>query len=176
MKIKGFDKDLNGEGDMIDFLKDGVIEQKPGFSINDDGKAEWAVRKIAEAKEEKQRMADFYKSQLEAITSRCDQTIEYMQSLLFEYFSSVPRKATKTGIEKYALPSATLQFKPAAIDYARDEDKLLEWARSNNPDFVKVTEQASWSDIKEYIKETGELPDGVTPIEKPGKFEVKING
>ena len=58
----------------------------------------------------------------------------------------------------------------------QDEDAMLEWCKAQHPEFVRVSEKASWSDVKAYIKETGEIPDGVLPVEKPATFEVKVNG
>lgn len=149
---------------------------REGFRITDDGGAEWAMRKISEAEGELSAWKEYYAGQLSKIESRCRQTIDFMKNALADYFEQVPRHATKTGIEKYKLPSGELIRKPAGIDYQRDEDAMLEWCRTRHPEFVRVSEKASWSDVKAYIKETGEIPDGVLPVEKPAAFEVKVNG
>ena len=146
----------------------------PGFRITDDGMAEWAVRKISEAKAEKAKMQKYYAGQMRAIEERCGKTEAFFTGALMEYFNSVPRRATKTGIEKYALPSGELVRRPAGIEYRRDEDALLNWCKSEHPEFVKVKESASWSEIKAYMKETGEVPKGVTAEEKEPEFEVKV--
>lgn len=146
-----------------------------GWRIMDDSGAEYAMRKIAEARNEIASWRDYYAEQMDKIESQNRRTIDFFTAHLADYFEQVPRRATKTGIEKYKLPSGELVRKPASIDYQRDEDAMLEWCRAQHPEFVKVSEKASWSDVKAYIKETGEIPDGVMPIEKAATFEVKVN-
>lgn len=145
------------------------------FSITDDGKAEWAMRKIREAQEEYDRMATHFNAQLTAIAERRESTVSYMTQLLADYFQGVPRHVTKTGIEKYKLPSGELVMKPAGLDYKHEETALLEWCRKEHPEYIKITEKPSWSDVKAYIKSTGEIPDGVMPVETPAKFDVKVS-
>ena len=151
-------------------------QEQTGWVITDDGGAEYALKKIVEAENEMAAWKDYYAEQYAKIEARCNQTIEFMKSKLADYFEQVPRRATKTGIEKYKLPSGELVLKPAGIEYQRDEDAMLEWCKAQHPEFVRVSEKASWSDVKAYIKETGEIPDGVLPVEKPAAFEVKVNG
>lgn len=160
--------------ELDEFEDDG--QEQEGFCITDDGGAEWAMRKIAEAENEMSAWKDYYAEQYAKIETRCRQTIEFMKNKLADYFEQVPRRATKTGIEKYKLPSGELIRKPAGIEYQRDEAVMLEWCKAQHPEFIRVSEKASWSDVKAYIKETGELPDGVLPVEKPAAFEVKVNG
>lgn len=159
-----FDNDRNDQPEPI------------GWRITDDSGAEYAMRKIAEARNEIASWRDYYAEQMDKIESQNRRTIDFFTAHLSDYFEQVPRRATKTGIEKYKLPSGELVRKPASIDYQRDEDAMLEWCRAQHPEFVRVSEKASWSDVKAYIKETGELPDGVLPVEKPATFEVKVNG
>lgn len=158
-----------------DVFEDDRPEQT-GWRITDDGGAEYAMRKIAEARNEIARWRDYYAEQFDKIESQHRRTIDFFTAHLADYFEQVPRRATKTGIEKYKLPSGELVRKPAGIEYQRDEAAMLEWCKAQHPEFVRVSEKASWSDVKAYIIETGEIPDGVLPVEKPATFEVKVNG
>ena len=38
---------------------------------------------------------------------------------------------------------------------------------------VKVVRKPGWAEVKRYIKETGEIPDGVEPYETEPVFTVK---
>lgn len=145
-----------------------------GFVIENDMQAEWAMKRIQEAQQERERMAAHYKSQLEAIDRQTADRVEHLICLLADYFERVPHRATKTGIEKYKLPSGELERKPAGIDYRRDDDALLAWCRENHPDWVRVKEEPSWEEIKKQIMADGILPDGVMPVETPAKFNVKV--
>ncbi|MBO5969756.1 MAG: host-nuclease inhibitor Gam family protein [Clostridia bacterium] len=148
--------------------------ERERFAIKDDMQAEWAFTKIADAQAEIDKWTAYYEDQLKSITERNKSTILYMTQLLADYFDRVPKHTTKTGIEKYKLPCGELVRKPGGVDYQRDNAALVGWCKANKPDLVKVEETASWSAVKAYIKETGEIPDGVTLVETEPKFEVKV--
>lgn len=143
------------------------------FCIENDKQAEWALSKIAEAKAELSKWEAFYNEKLDIIRADAQSTIDYMSLLLKRYFDTQEHKVTKTGIHKYSLPSGELVLKPAALDYERDEALMLAWCEANLPEAVKVTKKASWADVKAYIKETGEIPDGVTAYETEPAFQIK---
>lgn len=161
---------MNDELEMTLDMEEG---ENKGFAIEDDRKAEWAIGKIAEARAEVERWEAYYNERLEAIKKDAQNTIDFMTDHLRRYFQTVPHKTTKTGIEKYALPSATLQLKPASIEWEKDDMALLEWCETNLPEAVKVTRKAGWAEVKAHMKATGEIPQGVTPVEKLPTFEVK---
>lgn len=143
------------------------------FRIQDDQSAEWALKKIRQAREEQVKWETFYVERLETVRQKTQETVDYMTGLLQRYFASVPHRVTRGGTEKYALPSGELICKPAGIDYERDEGALLSWCEANLPEAVKVTRKASWAEVKQYMKETGDIPEGVVPVETEPTFQVK---
>lgn len=144
-----------------------------GFRVLNDQMAEWALGKIREAKAEQEKWEAFYGAKLEQIRKDTQNTIDYMTLLLQRYFDAQERRITKTGIEKYSLPSGELIRKPAGIDYKRDDMALLAWCEAHLPEAVKVVRKPGWAEVKQYIKETGEIPDGVEPYETEPMFTVK---
>lgn len=152
------------------------------FTVTDDQKADWCVRKIAEADEELERLKDWYKRQADYAQERRDSKVAYFTGLLQEYFNMVPAHETKT-MSKYTLPSGELVMTKAKADYVKaDEEKLLSWCVTNDPELVKVTTAPKWADIKKRLatvdgrivdKETGLFVDGVEIEEKPEEFKVK---
>lgn len=148
-------------------------EQDKEFRIDSDKGAEWALTKIKEAKAEREKWEAFYNAKLEAVRAETQNTIDFMTYHLQQYFNTQEHRVTKTGIHKYSLPSGELVMKPAAVDYEKDETKMLAWCKVNLPNAVKVTEKAAWADIKAYIKETGEIPDGVTVVMTEPAFQIK---
>lgn len=144
------------------------------FVIDSDEKALWAAEKIRGARAEIEKWESFYKEQFQKIKENNEEKIVFFTSLLAGYFETVPRRKTKTGIEKYKLPGCELQYMPPKIEYVKDNLELLHWCRENAGDMIKVTEEPKWAEIKKYISESGIIPDGVTPVEGKGKFEVKI--
>lgn len=150
-----------------------LFEGGEGFRIENDQQAEWAMKKIAEARAEIEKWERFYTEKLMEVVQSEQDTVNYMTSLLMKYFDTQERRVTKTGIEKYSLPSGVLIRKPAGIKYDRDKEALLAWCEKNLPDAIKVTREASWEAVKAYIKETGEIPSGVTVGETEPTFIVK---
>ena len=148
--------------------------EKERFVIHNDQMAEWALGKIAQANADLRKWESFYKEKLEAVRKEAEGTISYMSALLQEYFDTQERRVTRSGIEKYSLPSGELVRKPGGIDYKRDEAALLAWCKANLPAAVKVTEKAGWSEVKAYIKETGEIPEGVEPYQTEAAFTVSV--
>lgn len=143
------------------------------FAIDSDQRAEWAMGKIAEAKAERAKWEAFYAGKLEAVRKDTQNTIDYMTGLLQQYFSTQEHKVTKSGIHKYALPSGELVMKPGGIDYKRDADAMLRWCEEHLPAAIKVTREAAWAEVKAYIKETGEIPEGVELVMTEPTFQIK---
>lgn len=161
------------------------LEQEERFTVTDDQKADWCLRKIAEADAELAKLTEWYERQTALAQERHDSRVAYFTGLLQEYFSTVPAHETKT-MSKYQLPSGELVLTKPKADYAKaDEEKLLSWCLTNDPDLVKVTTSPKWSDIKKRLivvdgkvadRETGMFVDGVEIEEKQGKFEAKVRG
>ena len=147
-------------------------ETREAFVIDSDEKADWAVRKIKEHMTDAERWEAFYKEQAQKIKTSAQQSIEYLSGGLYSYFATVPHRETKTQ-EKYKLPSGELVLMKEKEDFERDNGALLQWCKANHPELVRVKEEPDWNAVKAYIKETGELPEGVTPIQKPPEFKVR---
>lgn len=159
-----------------------------GFTIDDDGKADWAVTKVLEAYAERDRLlalVDEKRSELDvkeqSIKDRCDRETEYLVSQLHDYIGRVPTKKTATQ-ESYRLLSGTIVAKKPKVDVAAG-DGLLEWLCENRPELVKVDKKPDWAAVKKLVKEandgyfvlgdTGEIVEGIVKKEIPEKFEVK---
>lgn len=164
-------------------LENEVAHVDESWKIENDQQAEWALKKIHDAKAELAYWADYYKSQLDALTNRTENTVAFMTMKLSEYFRTVPHKETKTK-EKYALPSGDLVLvKPKSV-WTHDDAALLEWAKKNGrEDCVKTTEKVSWADLKKnlaesengtvYDKETGVVCEAVTASKSDPEFTIE---
>ena len=145
------------------------------FAITDDLKAKWAADQIRKKKEDLAELKRWYDAQYASAEARTTSEIGYLEGLLFEYFQQVPRRKTKTGIEKYKFPGGELVLTPAKVTYKHDDTALTAWLGQHRPDLIKVSKSPKWSEVKKAILDTGEIPDGVTPEEVAEKFEVKIS-
>src|SRR5690625_2606479 len=85
-----------------DFIEKEEFNEDEGFRVTDDGKADWAVRKIAENKQEIDRIKDFAKERIEQIkrweeseTESLENNIDFLESLLHEYLHETKQKRIK---------------------------------------------------------------------------------
>lgn len=157
-----------------------VAENRDEFIIDDDEKAEWAINKIREAKEDISTWETHYANQLQKIKDEANRTIEIMEAKLFHYFQTVPhKKAAKS--ESYRLKSGKLVLKRQEPEYEHNDDVLIPWLEANMPELVKVKKSSDWSGLKERIAfldgkafdENGEEIPGVTFTEREDIFKVE---
>ena len=169
-----------------DFIKKNSDENDE-FIIDNDEKAEWALKKIAEERKEAQRYIDVcrsmileYEEKIRKEEERLNKKTSYLESKLQEYFLSVKHKSTKTQ-KVYKLPSGTLKLRYRQPEFKRDEEKLLSWLKENKMlDFIKVKETPNWAELKKNVKisgnravaEDGQIVEGVEVIERPPVFEI----
>lgn len=158
------------------------------FTIDDDKKAEWALKKIAEEREETQRYIEVcksmileYQEKIRKEEENLNKKTSYLEFKLQQYFQSVEHKSTKTQ-KTYKLPSGTLRLKYQQPEFKRDEEKLINWLKENQlQQFVKTKETPNWVELKKNIKisgnkavsEDGQIIEGVEVIEKSPVFEIE---
>lgn len=151
------------------------------FVIDDDGKAEWALRKVLEARQERDKMIEHYNKQIEIAKERCANTEAYMSELLRQYMETVPVKQTKTQ-SSYSLPSGTIRIKNQEPEYKMDEAELTKWLADNGyGEMVKTVYKPKWGDFKKLcdvqgnavvLKETGEIVPCVEAVAREPKFVI----
>ena len=159
------------------------------FIIDSDVKAEWGLRKIREAQEERDRLlslAELERARIEAevksINDRFEHETGWIKVRLSEYFETVEHKKTKTQ-EKYQLLSGSLVRKYGGVKYVRDNDALVKWLKNNKMNqFVKTVSSPDWENLKKHttvaegnvVLDTGEVIEGVTVETQPDEFKVVI--
>lgn len=178
---------------MSEYLEDEedlITQQEMGFIPEDDGGAEWCLRKIREADTDLATMRTHYEHQLKLAQDKHDQTVAKMQGLLRKYLQKMEQdgvaKRTKTQTS-YELPTGRLIRKAGGIEYKRDKVKLLEWLKGNKmQEFIKtqVVQDPDWAGLKKGAKampdgtvifeETGEVISGVEAIQQDDTFKVEL--
>jgi hypothetical protein len=161
------------------------------FVIDNDQKADWALRKIQEERAELERLGELATAQkaeidarLSAAKERCERETGSLLELLSAYFDTVPHRKTKTQ-EQYRLLSGSLVRKLGGVDYQKDEDAMVGWMRANGyEDMVATTYKPRWAGFKRLITgdpetgvvtvtETGEVVEGIKATRAPDKFDIK---
>lgn len=164
-------------------LENEMMQADETWKIENDQQAEWALKKIHDAKAELEYWTNYYNGLIDALKGRTENTVNFMTMKLSEYFRTVPHKETKTK-ERYALPSGDLVLvKPKSV-WTHDDAALLDWAKMNGrEDCVKTTEKVSWADLKKnlaeaedgtiYDKETGVVCGAVTASKSAPEFTIE---
>ena len=133
------------------------------------------------------------KAQIEQLKARFEQKQyllkekrEKLQIQLRVLFEQVPQNETKTQ-RKVKLLNGDVVVKKPKLDFEKDIDKLLEWAKANNRDELinrKEVLSFKWADFKKRLVptdcgivdvETGETLeiDGLHAITKAEELEIK---
>jgi|SRR5690554_62263 len=168
-------------------MLDEAIEQSE-FKIDTDQKAEWALSKIREEQAEAQRLINvcnsqilYYQSELKKVQDKLENKTGNLKAMLFEYFQTVPHKATKTQ-ETYSLPSGKLKLKYPKPEYKRDDATLLKWLKERDmTDYIKVSESPKWGELKKTVQVAGdkacidgEIIDGIQVVERQPVFDIEV--
>lgn len=157
--------------------------QDTPFVVDNDQKAEWAARKIREARQDTQKWTEYYERQLSAIRRANEDTEAYFAALLADYFETVPHKATKTQ-ESYSLPSCKLVLKAQQPEFNRDEAVLCDYLdKKGRDDLVRITRRADWAALKKTLKvmedgtcvdADGEVVEGVQAFSRLPEFKIEM--
>ena len=166
------------------------IERLERFRITNDSQANWALRKIADARKKLARDQETAKAEIERIQqwlkmseSEAARTEERMTALLHEYYA--PQFQTDPKTKTYKLPSGKVQWRAQQPQFNRDDTALLAFLKSREmTDFIETKETPKWGELKKQIqvvgehvvvkdgKMAGEIIDGVEVVHRPPTFRV----
>ena len=160
------------------------METNQPFRLTDDASADWAVRKIREAREDTALWQAHFEAQMDKIKRANEETETYFTGLLAAWFQDQPKRETKT-LSRYSLPSADLVRRKQAPEFLRNDAVLADFLLGNGLDeFIERVPRPKWAELKKRCvvgpdgsvadAETGLLLQGVTAEARPDKFEVKI--
>lgn len=163
------------------------VDEETRFTVDDDQKADWALKKIKEIEKETERWTDFYEAKKKKVINANEMRKTNLLEKLRIFFQSLEmKKETKTQFS-YELPGGKLILKKGKSDFtASDKTALAELFKERKPELVKTKVEPNWAAIKKglhllednrivYISEDGEVTDvtGVELTDTPERFEVK---
>lgn len=170
-----------------------MYELNDTFVIDNDNKADWALRVIRDNQAERDRLIDIaknqieeLKAQIEEITTKYDNKSSFLKGCLAMYVKSVPRKETKTQ-ETYQLLSGKLIVKKPSQKMVPNDEALVKYLESEKlPELIKAVYKPDWAEFKKSLNivdgcvintTTGEVvPSDIIAIEDvPSTFDVKFN-
>lgn len=169
------------------------------FIIDDASKANWAIKKIAEQRRERDYFVDACKHEIERLKEKiakaeesCDNSCSFLISKLSQYMDreDVPSKETKTQVS-LKLPSGKIVRKKAKIEICdlkgntgsklKDNTELVEVAKSMGDEYISTS--VNWGELKKTLSVTadgdvinsdGEFIGCLTTHEIPPSVDIKI--
>lgn len=146
---------------------------------------DWCLKRIGELELEKSdneqmarvRIAEI-QVRLEKLNARAQFGIGFFQGKIREY-AEAHRDELITGKKKSrAFIHGSIGWrKTGGAPVKVNPESLLEWARSQpiEKGFLRIREEPAWDTIKEHVKNTGEVPNGVDlePEDEFGSFRVE---
>ena len=173
--------------ELLDYLKPNGADQEH-WVPEDDGAADWCLRKIREnesqiAKNELDAKAEVERIQrwLEAVNAPMKKDKEHFENVLREYAEQALEGKKKRSM---TLPNGKFGFRKVPPKIKQNDEALLEYAKTSAPDYVKVKESVDWAGLKKsckqdgdhYVTPDGEILPGVTVTEQGPKFYVDTKG
>lgn len=166
------------------------IQANDRFIINDESKADWALKKIAEADNEIEKLERFAEAQMRQIetwlakqTDKHLQTKEYMQSLLGEYVNMKREEDSK--FKSITLPSGNVGLRANQKKWIyKDEVVLKALEQAKLDDFIKTEKKLNKQQIKKAFEvsddkvinpDTGEVIEGIEIVGQGESLNVRLN-
>ena len=183
----------NLEENLHEFLDKGLpTDEQQGFSINNDEKADWAIRKILRLQQKNNDIKQLAELQINKIkqwqereSEGNDSSISYLTSLLEPYAKSKLDGKKKT----VKMPSGNVSFRAVSPGYFIAGNKvdgknqrLLDYVKQSDPEYLKIEESVNWSEFKDTLKSLstgqvltndGEILDFISAVEYPDAVSVK---
>lgn len=165
-------------------------QEREGFVIDDDSKANWALRKIASFIKKQKKNNELAQAEIEKIESwnkeeneKIQQDIDFFQAQLAVYATQKREEEPKN--KSWKLPNGRIKFVKQQPKWNYDDEKLLESLKGSElNDFINVKESPNKPAIKKSFAvnngvvvnpDTGEFLEGVTVEERPDQFKVEVD-
>lgn len=157
------------------------------FQIDDEQKANWALRKIKQLQEQQKENEVLAQAEMDKIETwvqqeydKAQNSIDYFQGLLAKY--AMKQREINPDFKSQKLPYGRIRFVKQRPQYKYDDDLLVEsLKKQGETELIRIKETPDKTAIKKKFvvhngglvnPETGEKVDGVKVIERDEKFEV----
>lgn len=138
-----------------------ISAENEGFVVDNDQKADWAIRKLAVIRRKQAENKAIYDAEIIRITewlstvnTALDRDALYFEAVLTPYALLQRSEGRKT----VTLPHGTLKTTAgqSRIEF-KDEFKFIEWAKVNDPALLRIKTDVDKSALKVLITEEGVL-------------------
>ena len=133
------------------------VTEKPRFIIDDLGKANWALKKIAAMRSELAGVDSLANAEIEKIKSwqikektRINMVIMNLESRIRPFAEAITAGKKKQSVN---CPNGVFGFRIKAADFEIvNDNKLLEDIKRDCPEFVRIKEEVAWGDFKKSLQ------------------------
>ena len=163
-----------------------VSETQERFKIDNLEAANWAFRKLAAIERKKKEVQELAQKEIERIKTWEQQEIsslnnskEFFEGLLTEYFA---REREKDPKFKISTPYGKVSARKQQPKWHYDDEKLVNWLLQNDKELVRTKYEPDKNGIKKKYKvvgtnvvtEDGEIVEGITIEERQEKINIKV--
>src|SRR5699024_5145336 len=176
--------------ELQEYLNEQEGTEKDTFTVDDENKANWALRKIRDLKyqiEQNNALAtaeiDKIEQWQQEVNSSAQDSIDYFQGLLAEY--AMQKKKDDPKFKTMKLPNGRFGFRKRQPKWNYDDDAVLRaLEKANLDDFIRVKKTPSKDDIKKAFDvvngkvishDTGEVIDDITVVYQDESFGLTVN-
>ena len=173
-----------------EFLDNQVEVKQERFVVDDDSKANWALGKIGELKDELESSQKLAEKEIDKVErwlakeeKRIGNEIDFFEDLLFKYALRLKNKDPKFRTK--SLPNGAIKFRKQRDKWVYDDEKLLNYLeKSEMHDLIRINKEPKKNKLREKFDisqgdklinpETGEIVDGITIEERGDKFSTEV--
>lgn len=172
------------------YLEDQDQVNTGSFVIDDEQKANWALRKIRSIKEKKQTNSDIAEAEIEKIQAwesevnhTLDNEITHFETMLTQY--ALKCRETDPKFKTLKLPYGKIGFRKQQPSWTYDTDTVLSTLKQSGlTQFIRVKEELDKANFKKAVKvhgnsvinpDTGEIIPGVTVEEREDQIKVEVD-
>jgi Bacteriophage Mu Gam like protein len=163
-------------------------QDRERYKIGGPSEADWALRKLAQARKAIQDNFDLARAEIDRITAwhehvnkPHERDVEYFEAILRNWHDEQvianPDNAEAWKKEKnktISLPAGKLSVAKNPDSVVIDEERFIPWALANKPEWVRTEYEVVKSDVKKaggVDEATGEIAPGVSVV--PGELRWK---
>jgi hypothetical protein len=187
------------ENELMGFESQEEQEVQQAFAVVDLGTAVEAQRRIAYFEGKKREIDQIIMEQIAPFIQKIEKIKEWGQQAKVEYEEKQSSyamrlemylreevqkqmEAGKKPKKTLTLPYGKISLKAQQPKFEKNEEELFQYAKENG--FVRVKEETAWDQIKKIgvvaegkmYDTNGEAIPGITVIEQPDKFDLKLEG
>src|SRR5699024_10429453 len=152
-----------------EFLDEKEQTEQPGFVIDDDSKANWALRKIKQYQEQQEQNNALAQEEIDKIEAwnqqandEAQQSSDYFRGLLSAY--ALQKRENDPKFKSQKLPNGRIRFKKQQPKWRYDDSMVVQALKNAGlTDYIRTKEIPSKSDIKKHFNVSGGKvisPDG----------------